>query len=384
MKILVNGTTCVVGGAIQVAVTFIHHALNTPKGHDFLFTVSAEIYENLPPSLVNKTEKIILVTPSPAKLIQGIPSRKSLHKLEKDFSPDLVFTIFGPSYMKFASRHICGLADGWVTHPTDEAINMLNLYRKIRFHLITRYKLHTLQVNDYYWVEAEVARKGIAARSQIVKEHIKVIPNTYSQLYSGTTAGNTKHSPIDTRKTINIFTLAFPYSHKNIPIIPSVIYTLKDMCPSYGFNFIVTLPATGKVVTEFWKRADYYNVRSSIQNIGPLKVEECPEWYQKSHIAFMPTLLETFSATYPEAMKMGKPIVTTDFYFSRNVCGDAALYYSPLSAEDAAENIKMIVLDQTLRQKLIQKGYNRLLSFPTPKKKYEKTIDWLEAVHQQP
>lgn len=384
MKILVNATTCVVGGAVQVSVTFIQHALNTAKRHNFLFAVSTEVYSNLPPSLLNKTENIILVTPSPAKVIQGISSRKLLHELEKTFSPDLVFTVFGPAYMKFTNRHICGLADGWVTHPTDEAINTLSLYRKIRFHLITRYKLHTLQLNDYYWVEAEVARRGLVAKSRIEKKHIRVIPNTYSQLSTSTGPSKSKISQLSTCKTINMFTLAFPYSHKNISIIPSVIHILKYLCPDHKFNFIVTLPAMGQVVAKFWKIADRLNVRSSIQNIGPLKVEECPEWYNKSHIVFMPTLLETFSATYPEAMKMGKPIVTTDFDFSRNVCGDAALYYSPLSAEDAAANIKMIVEDQTLRLNLIQKGYNRLSSFPTPKKKYEITIDWLEEVHQQP
>ena len=162
-----------------------------------------------------------------------------------------------------------------------------------------------------------------------------------------------------------------------------MIHILKDICPSHEFNFIVTLPDTGKVVANFWEKADYLKVRSSIQNIGPLKVEECPGWYNKSHIVFVPTLLETFSATYPEAMKMGKPIVTTDFYFSRNVCGDAALYYSPLSAEDAAKSIKMIVEDQKLHQKLIQKGYEKLLSFPTPAEKYNIMIAWLETVHKQ-
>lgn len=38
----------------------------------------------------------------------------------------------------------------------------------------------------------------------------------------------------------------------------------------------------------------------------------------------MPSLLECFTATYPEAMRMERPIVTTDLAFAQGLCGEAA------------------------------------------------------------
>ena len=47
----------------------------------------------------------------------------------------------------------------------------------------------------------------------------------------------------------------------------------------------------------------------------------------------LPTLLESFSATYIEAMFHGKTILTSDLDFARDVCGEAAFYFDPLNPQ---------------------------------------------------
>ena len=71
-------------------------------------------------------------------------------------------------------------------------------------------------------------------------------------------------------------------------------------------------------------------------------VENCPKLYNQADAMFLPTLLETFSASYPEAMKMERPILTSDLDFAKDICGDAALYFNPLDSYDIANKIKTI------------------------------------------
>ena len=122
------------------------------------------------------------------------------------------------------------------------------------------------------------------------------------------------------------------------------------------------------------------SINDMIENLGVLKLSDCPYWYSMSDIIFMPSLLETFSSTYPEAMVMGKPIVTTDLDFAHEICRDAAAYYDPLSFQSAAEVIQAVAHDKMLCKTLINNGYKRLKQFPNLDEKYLLIMDWITYV----
>ena len=95
-----------------------------------------------------------------------------------------------------------------------------------------------------------------------------------------------------------------------------------------------------------------------------------PALYAAVDIVLQPSLLETFSANYPEAMAQRKPLVTTDLDFAHDICDDASLYYSPRSANDAAECISKLIKDKKLVCKLTDKGREILAELPTSQDKY--------------
>ena len=112
----------------------------------------------------------------------------------------------------------------------------------------------------------------------------------------------------------------------------------------------------------------------NIFNIGPVPPEEGPGLYAECDGMFLPTLAECFSASYPEAMAMEKPIVTTDLGFARSICGEAALFFEPKNAEAAAEQIIRLIGDEDLQQDLIEKGKRQLETFDTPRERAEKYL----------
>ena len=93
--------------------------------------------------------------------------------------------------------------------------------------------------------------------------------------------------------------------------------------------------------------------------------------YRTCDICFLPTLLETFSANYPEAMAIGLPIVTTDLGFAHDVCDDAALYFHPRDPRAAAAAIFRLLDDPQLWQRQIERGKKVLARFPSPEARYQ-------------
>ena len=97
---------------------------------------------------------------------------------------------------------------------------------------------------------------------------------------------------------------------------------------------------------------------------------------------FMPTLLECFSATYPESMRMSVPILTSDMPFATDVCGDAALYFDPLSPKSIGDAIHSLASSEALRAELAEKGQLRLSTLETSLTRAQKYIDILETSYE--
>ena len=122
------------------------------------------------------------------------------------------------------------------------------------------------------------------------------------------------------------------------------------------------------------------DVRDSIVYVGKTDVSECPFLYEQADIMFMPTLLECFTATYPEAMRMEVPIVTTDLEFARGLCGDAACYYSAIDPAAAAEVIYKVATDKDYAAMLTANGKEQLKKFDNYEQRAEKLINILEEI----
>ncbi|MCF8102171.1 MAG: glycosyltransferase [Desulfarculaceae bacterium] len=375
MRILVNATTCVVGGGVQVAAAFIGRSLRDPGGDSFTYVVSPAVQSSLG-NQVPLTDQLQVVQPSPARLWAGRPNAKRLQQIEAEFRPDVVFTVFGPAYVRFTATHLCGIADPWVTHPSPLAANVLSTTGRLRVRLKTRYKAWRLSPKDFYWVESSVSQHGLSRILGIPLERIRVIPNCYAPVFDNADYGmRGPHS-----QTMRILTLSAPYPHKNLIIIPRVAALLQQRDPQWSYRFKVTLPEEGPEVENFWVLAQHLGVMDMIDNVGPVHLYQCPALYAESDIMFLPTLLETFSVSYLEAMRANCAIVTTDLDFARDVCGEAAEYFDPSSPEAAAMALERIAHDARRRLEVTGLGRKRLMTFPTPEEKYQAHLDWLREV----
>ena len=177
--------------------------------------------------------------------------------------------------------------------------------------------------------------------------------------------------PIE-KTQLDILCLTANYPHKNLSIIPKLIEEIQKEALKLNFKVHISLK---KEELNFDNQYDNY-----INYLGSVSLAQLPSLYQQMDVLLMPSLLETFSTTYLEAMAMRIPIVASDMPFSRDICAEAALYCSPLKAEEYAEKILLLHKNIGIRDKLIQKGEQNLKRFGTSIDRTKKYVEIIEQI----
>ncbi|HET7215967.1 MAG TPA: glycosyltransferase [Terriglobia bacterium] len=93
-----------------------------------------------------------------------------------------------------------------------------------------------------------------------------------------------------------------------------------------------------------------------VEFAGPFSPPEVEDLYAAADIFVFPSLAESFGFPMAEAMLHGLPIVAADTPVNREVCGRAAVYFSPGSAEDLAGRLQSVAADNDLRNWLKVRG----------------------------
>ena len=151
------------------------------------------------------------------------------------------------------------------------------------------------------------------------------------------------------------------YVHKNIEIFLPLARLIK--LNNLAYSIVVTIEKSqhrnAKKLLETIIEEKLENI---IINVGAVDMEHVPSLYKQVDALLLPTLLESFSGTYVEAMHHLKPIFTSDMDFAKDVCGEAAIYFNALNAYEVFNAIKQFS-DESLMKEMISAGEKRLGSF---------------------
>ena len=370
MRILINCSTLKKGGVLQVGHSFVSELLHR-NDHDYYFILSSMLRKDFPE--MDDSDRFITYDVKPSVFLSLTGREKKLDALEERIQPDAVFSLFGPTYWKPNCPHICGYAKPVYFYPDSPFIQRMQILPKFRLLLLKALHMHDFKrFNQVLVVETSDAAKRLG--SLLPSKKIFVVSNTYNQVFDQLGKWD------DTLKLpefegVTLLSIAANYRHKNLDIIPDVISYLKEHHPSLKFRFVLTL-----------NRSDYRNIKedhaSHILFLGRVSIYQVPLLYRQSDLMFMPTLLECFTATYPESMRMAVPILTSDMPFATDVCGDAALYFDPLSPQSIGEAIYPLASSADLRSEMVHRGQKRLATFETAKTRAQKYIEIIETTYE--
>jgi glycosyltransferase involved in cell wall biosynthesis len=353
---------------------FLRQAIRSPEEFQWSFAVSAEVYRELS-RFESRLPEFEVFEGSPAR---DLASRRRLREVEQKHRPDLVFTVSGPAYVEFRARHVLVCAEPWVTHAGLTAFRALRFPDEwLRVLLRTRYKAAWFRKATAWILQTDTARRGFIERLGVPAERCYVIPATCDAQYRSETAGISFPSQTD---KLRLLCFTAYYKHKNLGLIPYVARRLDRLLNGRPFEFVFTLPPEHKSWRSLKSRAQRLRTKDRLVTLGPIAVNDGPALYRSCHICFLPTVLEMFSATYPEAMAMGMPIVTSNLDFAQDICRDAAVYFAPRNEDEAAERIFELINDRNQWETLVSRGYRRLAQLPTPEEQYQRDLQCFREV----
>ena len=369
MNILINCSNLKSGGGLQVAQS-ICEQLRRIKNHKFVVVLSSAINVEGIDIEDNATVCRYDIKHKPQTILFGMD--KFLDGLVEHEKVDAVLTLFGPSLWRPKVTHLCGFARA-----------QLILDSSIKLHVSKWKQCKTwLSYKMWDWAFKHSSKIFFTENkyiSDILEKHYKnvkvyTVSNYYNQVFD---------TPEKWKRTITLppfdgmtcLSVSSPSLHKNFGIIEEVIRYLRKTHSDFKVRFVLTF------TPDKWPMAE--DVRDSIVYVGKTDVSECPYLYEQADIMFMPTLLECFTATYPEAMRMGVPIVTTDLEFAHSLCGEAACYYSAADAEAAAKAIFKVATDNEYAAFLVANGKEQLEKYDNYEQRVEKLIRILEEISKQ-
>lgn len=369
-KIMINCHNLNGGGGLQVADS-ICKQLNNFQQYHFVVVMSSHLDETY--EAINQYTNISLYKYEKIQnkfktLISG--RDEFLDKLVERHQVQVVLTIFGPSFWKPRIPHICGFARGHILffdspfYQNRKKINLL--LDKIKYKLL----LFLFDKNsDCLFTENPSVTQKL--EKLLPAKQIYTVTNYYHQVFDQPENWIEKYLPYF--EGITLLTVTAMYPHKNLPIMVEVAHYLKNKYPHFKFRFVITINKE-----QFPTSLD--GVEDCFMFIGRVNVRECPSLYQQADIMFMPTLMECFTATYPEAMRMEVPIITTDLDFAHGLCAEAACYYSALDSHAAAESIYKVSTNSKYANILRENGKKQLAKYDTYIERTKKLVSICENI----
>lgn len=350
---------------------FIVNAIED-KSINWFFAISPQVYYLLSNWGVSLPQAFICDR-SPSRSIR---SRRFLKALEKSLSIDCVFTMAGPSYVNFSSVHVQGISNPHITHPDLNDIKAVLCNKDVFWYLIrTKYQRNKSKKADYFIFQTESSRLGFCRRTNVNQEDTVVIPNA-----ADLSSFEINNQPfLSSAASIDILCPAAPYPHKALAFIPRYAVELKALGLE-SFRFILTIPEESSLYQSIRIEASRLGVGNEVCTIGPYSYKDAKKIYDSSDLVFVPSLLETFSATYLEAFASHRPLIAADRGFARDVCQNAALYVEPLDARDVALKIYDLAGQSELQDRLVKAGVDVLERCDDQKVRTEKICKFLFKV----
>ncbi|MDM3746524.1 glycosyltransferase [Proteus mirabilis] len=353
------------GGGVQVAISFIQE-LVTKKITDLSNTdiiISSKIEDELRKIGLDLNDFQNVYTMN----FYGIRKNKAFKAINNTYY--ICFVIFGPIYYSLNSKkYIVGFAQPWIAYKDNDAYLKMSLLSKIKNKFFFSIKDLIFRKYENLVVEHQHVKTALLKRNY--KSKIVVVSNTYSSIFDN------KHSwaKIDLPKGLDNskFTLGYigrSYLHKNLKILKEVNQILLSKY-NINVNFLFTLDNEEMKMLEFDNIPNFYNT-------GCITLNQCPNFYNNINALIFPTMLECFSATPIEAMKMGVPIFCSNYPFLTEICKNAALYFNATSSEDIAKLIADSINNKKLLDDKVQNGLKIVNTLPSS---YDRAIKYINLM----
>lgn len=366
-RVLIDASNLHVGGGVQVAASFIDevHILRTRGTTPWLSDVDVEVSSQVWESLSEGTRRGLPMTvldTRPYRLANWRPRRRS---------HDVSFSVFGPEWrLPRARRRIVGYADVrslYPSHPAERLSSRRRMWwlaRGVAARMVMRHV-------DVIIVETSALADRLVAKRVLARGRIEVVSNSVSRVFDRPDQWLPVVTPATDPDTITLAYVARGYPHKNLGFLPALSEAAAERGASV--RFLLTLSDAE------WAAASP-ELRACAINLGTIPIHAVPRVYAAADAAIFPSLLESFSVTPLEALKLGKVVFASRRDFVSSVCHDAPAYIDPEDPGDAAETVIRVLGDPEEVELHIKRGHNVIDGLPTAMDRAQRYVEIIDSL----
>lgn len=354
VNIFLNGLNAKAGGGKSILNNYL--TLLIEKASDKLFfvlTPDAEEYRKYETDWVK-----IVDIPAIYKNKLAFPLVYStvVPRLLKQLKIDLVFNL-SDIPLKTNIRQIFLFDWSYAVYPHSIVWQMMTgkdfIVRKIKLFYFKRY----LKYIDLIVAQTDTMKAKLTELFNC--PHVIVVPNAVS--LENMEGGEKEEFGLP--KGTKLLYLTHYYPHKNLEIFIPLAQEIKKK--NLDYKLITTIdPDQHADAKKFLDNIVKLDIGDVICNVGAVTMKHVPSLYKQCDGLLMPTLLESFSGTYVEAMYHKIPIFTSDIDFAKGVCYDGAEYFNPMDIHSILEKLDTVYLNEKKKKELVLRATRILDSLP--------------------
>ena len=369
MEILFNCTTNLIGGGLKNSKLFIDRIIKG-KGNQYNWHVAMPRsylkwfpLEHFPSSM-----NVLVLDKSPARSFEA---RKLLKDFQAQHCFELVYTMAGPAYVDFTCNHIMGLSNPYLylAGRFEFSFGLGRFGWLKRLLQVSYQRLHSTKADGFLF-QTEASLKAFCMATGVASDTCRVVPNAIDNsglLVPGRAEG----------EDVVLFCPSPGYSHKGHILLPPLSLELSS---ALNHKLVLLLDDESKIGQEVMAEAQRLGVEDNFLFLGAVEYRRMGQLYQEAHAVLVPTVLETFTATFYEAFQVEKPLVVFNLPFAEEVCGTAAKYVNYLDPVDAAKGILEILQDDSRRMEMILDGRKRVSAALDQDARFELILDCISEM----
>ncbi len=292
-----------------------------------------------------------------------------IYKTEKI---DIIYTFFGPGLPHPKSiKSIVGVAYPIICYPKSSFWKYINNKLKIRQYILNKFRVYRLRkYSDLIILETEVMKDRINTYCKIDKQRLTVLPPSPTEYIEEREYQDCKTG------ILKIGILSGNSPHKNLWRLPEIIRGIL----STGFNnFKMVISINEHMGSQIFNNKN--DLFEYFEFFGTVQVNKIQKFYNYIDVMMNISDLESFSNNYMESWKTGKPIISSNRDFAKNILKKSAYYVEP--HEPFISGVKLgnwFNNEMPGTNKMVIDGKKLLSELPTQKNRFDTIIRLLNAI----
>lgn len=286
---------------------------------------------------------------------------------------DRCFTLFGPPPMLGCGKavNVVGCAYSNLFYPELDFWSDYSGISKFKKLLVDGIRKFCLSRADYWIFETDILARRAVELFSFPEDRVFVVRMAPSKLVT--------HSEDDTDTvsrflslrhsgSFRLLYLSGAHPNKRIDRLFAVAERLKELGDS-RIKFVLTFDASTRYARFLCDEITRRGIDDFFINVGTVRPDNVAALITSCSAMCNFSRLESFSNNFVEAWAMHVPLLVTDADWSRDSCGEAAIYVVPTSPSSIIDGLNSIVDNPDARAALAESGQRVLDSYPDAEKK---------------